>query len=135
MKINNGDIFDIGQTVNGISEFLWFNNKWYYFDKTMSYEYQYDQKDLTKLITENEFGEIKFIWNIFKNNDNSNLKILYNEVINRIKFIEDSIDDFKYIKIYEYNLMIVRIGQLLIESIVNNPNIGISKNIENLKNK
>lgn len=65
LEIKNGDVFDIGQTINGISKFLWFNNKWYYFDENMSYEYQYDQKDLTKFITENEFNEIKFIWNIF----------------------------------------------------------------------
>ena len=45
LEIKNGDIFDIGQTVNGISKFLWFNNKWYYFNEIMSYEYQYPQED------------------------------------------------------------------------------------------
>jgi hypothetical protein len=64
--IKNGDVFDIGQTVNGVSKFLWFNDKWYYFDKQMSREYEYDQNDLTKsVININEFEEITFIKNIF----------------------------------------------------------------------
>ncbi len=28
--IKNGDIWDIGQTVNGNSRFLYLNDKWYY---------------------------------------------------------------------------------------------------------
>ena len=31
--VKNGDVFDIGQTVNGVSKFLWFNQKWYYFEQ------------------------------------------------------------------------------------------------------
>ena len=31
MIINNGDIFDIGQTVNGVSTFIYLNEKIYYF--------------------------------------------------------------------------------------------------------
>jgi hypothetical protein len=66
MKINNGDVFDIGQTVNGVSKFLWFNNSWYYFEERLSREYEYDQKELSKVIlNENEFEEITFIKNIF----------------------------------------------------------------------
>jgi hypothetical protein len=64
-NINNGDVFDIGQTVNGVSRFLWFNNKWYYFEERLSREYEYSQNDLSKLISVNEFGEITFIKNIF----------------------------------------------------------------------
>lgn len=64
-SINNGDIFDIGQTVNGVSRFLWFNNTWYYFEARLSTEYEYDQSDLTKLVTENEFDEVTFVKNIF----------------------------------------------------------------------
>jgi hypothetical protein len=66
MIINNGDVFDIGQTVNGVSKFLWFNNVWYYFEERLSREYEYDQKELSKVIlNENEFEEITFIKNIF----------------------------------------------------------------------
>ena len=65
-KIKNGDVFDIGQTVNGVSKFCWFNNTWYYFEERLSYEYEYDQSDLTKLVLENEFEEVTFIKNIFE---------------------------------------------------------------------
>ena len=64
-KINNGDVFDIGQTVNGVDCFLWLNGKWHYFSERISREYEYDQKDLTKTISEDEFGEVTFVKNIF----------------------------------------------------------------------
>lgn len=65
--INNGDVFDIGQTVNGVSTFLWLNNKWYYFTERMSDEYQYDQQELTKVVmNEDDMNDITFIKNIFK---------------------------------------------------------------------
>jgi hypothetical protein len=64
LQIENGDVFDIGQTVNGVSKFLWFNNKWYYFEERLSREYEYDQNELTKSVLEdNHF--VKFIKNIF----------------------------------------------------------------------
>ena len=64
LQIENGDVFDIGQTVNGVSKFLWFNNKWYYFEKRLSREYEYDQNELTKSVLEdNHFSN--FIKNIF----------------------------------------------------------------------
>ncbi len=66
MNINNGDVFDIGQTVNGVSKFLWFNDKWYYFEERITWEYQYDQEALTRLVTENEFDEVTWLWNILK---------------------------------------------------------------------
>jgi len=66
-QINNGDVFDIGQTVNGVSKFLFFNDKWYYFEERMSREYEYDQDELTKLVHDNEFEEVTFIKNIFNN--------------------------------------------------------------------
>jgi hypothetical protein len=65
IPIKNGDVFDIGQTVNGVSRFLWFNNKWYYFEERLSSEYEYDQDELTKLVIDNEFGEVTFVKNIF----------------------------------------------------------------------
>jgi hypothetical protein len=64
MEIKNGDVFDIGQTVNGVSKFLWLNNTWYYFEERMTYEYQYDQEDLTKLVNDNEFDEVTYWGNI-----------------------------------------------------------------------
>jgi hypothetical protein len=66
-QIKNGDVFDIGQTVNGISKFLWFNNVWYYFEERLSREYEYNQNDLTQIVLDvNEFDEITFIKNIFE---------------------------------------------------------------------
>jgi hypothetical protein len=66
MKIENGDVFDIGQTINGVSKFLWFNSKWYYFEERLSREYEYDQRELTySVIDELQYNEVKFIKNIF----------------------------------------------------------------------
>jgi hypothetical protein len=64
MEIKNGDVFDIGQTVNGVSKFLWLNNTWYYCEERMTSEYQYDQEDLTKLVNDNEFDEVTYWGNI-----------------------------------------------------------------------
>ena len=82
MQISNGDVFDLSQTINGVSTFLWFNDKWYYFVSRMTREYEYDQQDLTNLVTENEFEEIKHVANIlqtvedYENNNKSTHKIL-----------------------------------------------------------
>lgn len=67
-EIKNGDVYDINQTVNGVSKFLWFNNKWYYFnEEKFSYldEYEYDQEDLTQTILFNEYEDITLKKNIF----------------------------------------------------------------------
>ena len=67
-KIKNGDVFDIGQTINGISKFLYFNDQWYYFEERFSLEYEYDLKsDLTSMVINDEFEEVTFIKNIFNN--------------------------------------------------------------------
>lgn len=67
-KINNGDVFDIGQTINGVSQFLWFNNKWYYFVKGFTREYEYDQEGLTELVQNiNEIEDITYLGNILDN--------------------------------------------------------------------
>lgn len=69
-EIKNGDVYDIGQTVNGVSKFLWLNGKWHYFEERHSVEYEYDQNGLTQLIKDSGyFGEVTFIKNIFKNNE------------------------------------------------------------------
>lgn len=67
MEINNGDVFDIGQTVNGVWKFLWFNDKWYYFEERITIEYEYDQETLTKIVTENDFNEVTKLGNILEN--------------------------------------------------------------------
>jgi hypothetical protein len=64
MKINNGDVFNIGQTINGVYKFLWLNNNWYYFEDRLTLEYQYDKDELTTLVNENEFDEVSYLGNI-----------------------------------------------------------------------
>ena len=66
--VKNGDVFDIGQTVNGVSKFLWFNQKWYYFEERITREYEYSQEDLTKLVVD-EFEEdedVTYLGNILE---------------------------------------------------------------------
>jgi len=64
IEIKNGDVFDIEQTINGVSKFLWFNNKWYYFEERMTYEYEYNKEDLTKTVIDNDFNMVTFLGNI-----------------------------------------------------------------------
>jgi hypothetical protein len=72
--IKNGDVYDMGQTVNGVSRFLFFNEKWYYFEERLSRECRKDKSELTKLVndTENDFNEVKYIGNIFSLNLSEN---------------------------------------------------------------
>jgi len=64
--INNGDVYDIGQTVNGISKFVMLSGKWHYYNKEISREYEYNQDDLTNVVLDKEgFEDITFIGNIF----------------------------------------------------------------------
>ena len=66
--MNNGDIFKLPhQSINGINTFLWFNNKWYYFEERLSKEYEYDQRDLTSMVIDiNGFEEPQHLGNIFQ---------------------------------------------------------------------
>lgn len=67
--MKNGDVYDIGQTVNGVSTFLWFNGKFYYYSERMSHrnlDYEYDQDDLKLSIIQNEFGEVTLLGNILE---------------------------------------------------------------------
>lgn len=71
-EIINGDVFDIGQTINGVSKFLWLNGKWHYFEKTINREYEYSNEEITKLIVDdyNDYGHdgwCNWIGNIFIN--------------------------------------------------------------------
>ena len=72
--IKNGDVYDMGQTVNGVSRFLFFNENWYYFEVRLSRECRKDKSELTKLVndTENDFNEVKYIGNIFSLNLSEN---------------------------------------------------------------
>ena len=66
MEFKNGDVFDIGQTVNGISKFIYINGKWHYYSKQLMREYEYDQADLEKtIININEYNKVQFIGNIY----------------------------------------------------------------------
>jgi len=62
----NGDVFDIGQTVNGISRFVFIEGRWHYFEKRSFKEFEYDQTSLTNLI-QNEDGlhDVNYLGNIF----------------------------------------------------------------------
>jgi len=65
-KIDNGELFDIGQTVNGVSKFIMINDKWYYFEKSMFREYEYDQDELTKIVKNVEdMEDVKYLGNVF----------------------------------------------------------------------
>ena len=62
MIINNGDIFDIGQSVNGVSTFIYLNEKIYYFyDDKIQREYEYDIDSIINFFTTD--GDVKFIGN------------------------------------------------------------------------
>ena len=121
MQISNGDVFDLSQTINGVSTFLWFNDKWYYFAGRMTREYEYDQQDLTNLVTENEFEEIKWVANIlqsvedYENNSKSTHKILPLPKIHltEIEIDKEAVKEFQKIEHSienEENLWKVKIG-------------------------
>jgi hypothetical protein len=71
--IKNGDIWDIGQTVNGVSRFVFIDNIWYYYGKWTSHElrdhlneYQYGHGALTEAIMDDArlgFDECKCMGN------------------------------------------------------------------------
>jgi hypothetical protein len=68
MKIYNGDVYDIGQTVNGVSKFIYYNDKWHYYRENMTREYEYPQEDLTKLIHDDKINGddvVTYLGNIF----------------------------------------------------------------------
>ena len=52
--MRDGDIFDIGQTVNGQHMFMWLHGRWYYYEpgQVPGREYEYPQEDLMKLVME-----------------------------------------------------------------------------------
>jgi hypothetical protein len=75
MIINNGDIFDIGQTVNGVYTFIYLNEKFYYFyDDKIQREYEYDNTELYYAIVFDE--DSQFIGNHIVNTREEKLKEL-----------------------------------------------------------
>lgn len=75
MKIKNGDVFDIGQTVNGISRFIMLGDQWHYFEKKVSRIYEYDQDELTQaVLNESGIEDITYIGNIFDHIPNESSK-------------------------------------------------------------
>jgi len=66
--MNDGYIYDIGQTVNGVSRFLYLDNKWYY-ARSLVYRYNYDESQLIDLITLDEDESVKLIGNIFTDDE------------------------------------------------------------------
>jgi len=71
--MRSGDVFDISQTVNGISRFMFLNGDWYYFHpqlKLISLNERYklgllrcDVSDLLNVITDEEKN--KYLGNIY----------------------------------------------------------------------
>jgi len=68
-KIKNGDVYDIGQTINGVSTFLWCNDTIFYFTERMSHRdsvYEYDRDDLTRLVEQDIDEETTYVGNILE---------------------------------------------------------------------
>lgn len=79
--IKNGDIWDIAQTVNGVSRFIYIDNTWYYYEDRMLYESskpgpitgipdslsKYEYRSLTHLITEDAMRKGYFQCNYIGN--------------------------------------------------------------------
>ncbi len=66
--MKEGDIYDIGQTVNGVSRFFYLDNKWYY-ARSLVMRYNYAESELTKAVTLDEDDSVKLIGNIFTNDE------------------------------------------------------------------
>ena len=67
MVFFNGDVYDIRQTINGISKFILIDDKWCYYSNRLMKEYEYSQEELTEMIYQKyvEWEEIKYLGNIF----------------------------------------------------------------------
>jgi hypothetical protein len=69
----DGDIFDIGQTVNGVSRFIFMDSKWYYYeDRAIGIEYEYSNEDLTDLVRNDailSYNEVKYLGNILDDHE------------------------------------------------------------------
>jgi hypothetical protein len=63
MQFANGSVYDLGQTINGISKFIVLNGKWYYYSERLIREYEYNGTEIDELIRDGEYKE--FLGNIF----------------------------------------------------------------------
>ena len=65
-NFKNGDVYDIGQTSNGVSRFIYVEGKWHYFEERIFGEFEHNQNDLT-IIIRNEGGlyDINYLGNVF----------------------------------------------------------------------
>lgn len=73
-KLNpvDGDIFDIGQTVNGVSRFIFIDNKWYYYEaRVMGVEYEYGHSNLSDLIKKDGdlYLDVEYLGNILDSHE------------------------------------------------------------------
>ena len=66
--MKEGDIYDIGQTVNGVSRFLYLDNNWYY-ARSLVMRYNYDESELTRSVILDEDDSVELIGNIFTDDD------------------------------------------------------------------
>jgi len=72
MNVYNGDVYEIGQTINGINRFISINGNWYYYSQRYMGEYEYDGDDLTDLIADGIGSgdeNIQFLGNVFNHID------------------------------------------------------------------
>ena len=63
MQFANGSVYDLEQTINGISKFIVLNGKWHYYSERLIREYEYNETEIDKLIWDGEYKE--FLGNIF----------------------------------------------------------------------
>jgi hypothetical protein len=54
--MDNGDIYNIGQTINGVSTFLWLNKKWHYFTPAPVSDFEYGNDTITDLLYNDRMG-------------------------------------------------------------------------------
>jgi hypothetical protein len=66
--MKDGDIYDIGQTVNGTSRFLYLDGRWYY-ASSLVMRYNYDESELTRSVTLDEDDSVELIGNIFTDDE------------------------------------------------------------------
>ena len=66
--MKDGDIYDIGQTVNGTSRFLYLDGRWYYASSVVM-RYNYDESELTRSVTLDEDDSVELIGNIFTDDE------------------------------------------------------------------
>jgi hypothetical protein len=74
MNFYTGDVYDIGQSINGVSRFIYFNEGWRYYSERLTGEYEYDTDELGKLIADglvNGDEDIQFLGNIFSHIEGS----------------------------------------------------------------